>query len=1325
VYESSRYYSSEDQTALYFDCNVQLPITYPSTSNIRLSTLSGENIYKVYTSNFAYYLETAKYINAYPLYDKNLYQYNANYQYQQTNSNISIVQRDVGIVTQFNQSNLNQGDVYLWVTSNLTSNQPYEFHRIQFNNNRHIDLNYYSNVATPTSVDQSFSFQTSNFVSQTLDGTQVSPAYNFANEANTFIGIQACKDGILVHKNTKEMTNKIDYAQVAEYQLIPLSRSNLASIQYFYVDKTTNPYKARSLISKPIQLDSRIQNTIYVNQSIQDRRNTITPNHSYITYNELYPNEVIYRILSHSNDFNQTQFSQKDIQDEIIYLTTSNTSGRYTIDYDLINSVTGDSFSQGTFLIENYKQTIYPAIQYGQTSCNELNQIQSFYNHHLKGDTWSYLNQAFVPSIYNSNELYIHITRSPSKGYLYSSNSALTQSTNVRQRFTYDEFKNDKIYYIPYTPMELSNDSYQFYLEYRGDISDVYTTTIKNYWSRFPPFLVDTGRVINDTYQIKLNTIPISAGLIQDGYQWTSNTTTLSIKGYSVPKVIEYSHFTQRPYFNTSNVQKTLDNGGFYNFSDLTQYVVSSNSRDLHFFVSCNPNYGCILKEAIPFNSNFKYVADPYFTYTDIVNRKVFYHHTGENNDTDQFSLIVGSLKGLTDSNIYDVSQETLTYTINIQTKPQLILNNPDYVYKLTSSNILNDYNLLTTSMINLTSGNINIYQSSNINFYRKDNGSYLPSTFFTKNELSTNKVYYQFNSNVFQNNSNQNQPNELQFIVSSQSNVSDYIDPLSTLPYYNGLYLQTWRSYLNEYISSNVIVYPFTSSNQVVQYSKRSFDPEYVSFDDRRVEIDFTLNPDQQQLYLDSISDTFPHTTYLEPITNFAFDFKIQDQTNANLFQARFTKKTVTLYNSCNVAYGPIPITVEMDRNNLFQVILQDDRNDDAMSLYINNVNYLSGVGYDPLIPSASNIKTFLLQANIEDPQNYYNYVRTSNLSPNVYLYYNLTNLTNRLLFNDFNILVNTYDQSSRENVGFNVAASASNYNVIIGKVLDVKGLNNICIGKNFKTVGTDSIILGNNIGVNELTTNSGALNEIFGSIVVANNSFINSKVRDTIAIGNSILSNIDPTLVDMNNFLRKRPVLIGNDITTDLIDFHINFQNTILKTSEGPIEGIYLGLNQEVVAIGYTQNQQFTNDYQLYVNGGIEYSGAIQSLGTIIQHHEIFGNYIYTSGTNHQCKARLSWPTLQTTDETAFLVSGKMRGILGDSIHVYRRFETWVTPKVDSALSKPKGIADFEIATYYTVGISAFNHSVNRVSDGMVELSIDWTTSTTLSSTNKMIVH
>lgn len=1321
VYQSSRYYSAQDQTALYFESNVQVPIVYPATSNETISSLTGDN-YKIYTSNFAYYLETAKYINAFPLLDKNFYEYNASYQYQNTNSNISILQRDIGPITQFYQSNVTNNEIYIYISSNLTSNNPYESHRIQFGNQRSLDIYYYSNVATPTSPDQTFAFQTSNFVSQTINGTQTSPDYNFVNQANTYIGIQSLKDALLVNKNTYQMTNKIDYASVSEYLFIPFGRSNLESLQYFYVD---TPNIARSVVKKPISLDSRITRSIYVNQSLTDTKNYLTENHQYVTYPNLYPTQIIYKILNHSNDFNQTQFSQKDIESGSIYLKTSNLSGRYTVDYELINQTTNLSFTKGQFTIQNYQQTVYPSLSSGTNSCNELIQIQNNYEHRFIGNLWSSLDSYFEGISYlDSNELYLHIVRSPSKGYFYSSNSALTEQTNVRQRFSYHQWKNNKIHYIPYQPMQLSNESYQFYLEYKGTISDVYTTTIKNYWSRFMPFLIDSTRTINDNYRINLETLPRSDGLIQDGYTWSSNSSTFTIKGITVPKVIEERAFTGRPTFTTSNVTKALDNGGFYNLSDLPQYVVSSNSRDLHFFVSSNPSFGCILKEAIPENSNFKYVATPYFSYNDIINNKIFYHHYGENNQTDNLHIIVGSLKGVTDSNIYDVSQQTLAYTITIQDKPQLTKNNPDYVYKLTTSNILNDYNLLTNQMIQISKGNINVYQSSNLQFYRKEMSSYIPSTFFTKNDLDTNKVYYQFNSNVFQNNSNINEPSTIEFVLSSQSNISGFIDPISTLPYYNGLYLQDWKTYLNQYISSNVIQYPL-NSNQIVQYVRRSFDSEYVSFDGRRIEIDFTLNPNQQQLYINSVSDTFTHSTYLDQVTTLDFNFKILGSNNETLFRADFNKKSMTLYNANQVPYGPIPITLNMNADNPFQIILQDDRNNDKLSLYINNTNYLAGVSYDPMIPSTSNIKTFMLQANIEDPKNYYNYILTSNISPNVYLYYNLINFSNKLLFNDFNILVNTYDQAYRESIGYDVDTFSSNvYNVIIGKILDVKGLNNICIGKNFRTVGTDSIILGNDIGINALTTTSTSLNEIFNSIVVANNSFINSKVRDTIAIGNNILSNIDPTLVDMNNFLRKKPVLVGNDITTELIDFHINFQNTILKTTEGPIEGIYLGLNQEVVGIGYTQNQQFTNDYKLYVNGGIQYSGPIENLGTINQSHVIFGNYVYTSGTNHQCKARFSWLNAQTTDETAFLVSGKVRGILGDSTHIYRRFETWVTPKVDSTLAKPKGIADFEIASYYTVGISAFNHNINRVTDTMVELVIDWTTSTTLSSINKMVV-
>jgi len=232
---------------------------------------------------------------------------------------------------------------------------------------------------------------------------------------------------------------------------------------------------------------------------------------------------------------------------------------------------------------------------------------------------------------------------------------------------------------------------------------------------------------------------------------------------------------------------------------------------------------------------------------------------------------------------------------------------------------------------------------------------------------------------------------------------------------------------------------------------------------------------------------------------------------------------------------------------------------------------------------------------------------------------------------------------------------------------------------------------------------------------------------VRDVIAIGNNIFGTDPPQSADINGFLQKKPVLVGNDISVDLIDFHINFQNTVLKTTYDTYTpgGIYLGLNKEIVAIGYETNQSFSNEYQLYVNGGISYKGNITSLGDLNSIKQIFGNIVYNSGTEHTLRIRIDWENVQTDDYAAFTVSGKFRGILNDSSHVYRRFETWVTPRNDITTSKPKALTDFEIASYSSVGINDYEHDIIRNGATSVIVHIEWQTLLELTSIDKMVVH
>lgn len=1301
----SKSYSNLQNQDYLFQSNIPIQLFVNSTSNYTYLPSTSNTIEYSYTSNYQYTIYTNTLIPVYSLRNIDLYQKNGLYTYLPNNPYLKIIQQNIGPITYFHQSNVDQGIIYLWVSSNLPTNKPYEFHTWNLSNQRKLELNYYNNIGLNPSPSQSFAFSISNYISESIQGLSLN---NFTSQQGSDIAIQSLSNAILFNSNTYEFTNKLRYPNT--YYYLPLGNQP-ETLQTFYIQ--TNVNRAQTLLSQPVTYTTYLKNNIDVNTRLCDRSNILTSNHLNYINTSIPSTDLYYHITSYCNDISSTLFTQNDIDQRRIFITQSNVTS-FQITYDLYNSI--NYLTSGFIPVQTYGQTLFPPKSMALTSCNELVHLQTIHEHNRIGPFWTYLDDTV------NEDLIVHISKQPQKGYFYSSNNGLL-SSNVVSRISYKDFKNHQLHYIPYQPLELSNDRYQCYLEYKGDISEIYELSLKNYWSHYSPFLLDDSRPYQNTYRINPSMIPRSDGLIQDGYTWSCNNTSLFIKNYTLPIVKEAILFTGRPYFKVSQLTEVVDISGYFNFKRLLQpsVLMSSNARDLHFFVSSNPSYGCIMN-VDPNYSYLPYVSDPYFTYSDIVNNRVFYHHYGENSLTDGFKLLVGSAKlNNTDKSVVDVSPIPLEYRVQISDKSSVTLNNPDYLYKETSNDILQSSNLITTQLLNINKGNVILYSTCNLTVYQKQSSNLIPVTFFSKDQLTSNQIYYKISSNIFQNNSNINQPMRLEFIVSSNTNTIGDIDPISTLPYYNGLYLQEWQVNLNSYVSSNVIRKSL-NSNQIVQYYKRTVDTSVFNFDNRRVQIDFTLNPEQQILYRDT-DIGFNHSKYLKQLETLQFEFKILDQSSKYLLSAQFTHKDVTLTNYLQTSYT-IPIQINMNQRNNISFIINDDRNNNNVSFYLNDKNYTTSLSLPFVLPSQSNIRTFMLQANILDPLNYYNYVLTSNISPNVYLYYNLINYPNSLKFNDFNILVNTYDVRVRENNSNEVYQFSSNLNnVIIGKLLDVKGLNNICIGQNFKTIGTDSIILGNNIGVDNTSSfGTNTLNEIFQSIVIANNSFVNSKVRDVIAIGNSILPSVN---FDITDFLLKKPILIGNNIDTSLIDFHINIQNTFLKTTEAPVPGIYLGSEKDIVAIGYSNNQGFSNEYQLYVNGGISYTGALTSTGPIIHKRQIFGNQIYTSGMDHSLTIRISWTQEQLVDDNAFMVSGKFRGILTDSIHVYRRFETWVTPNNDSITSKPKGLTDFEIASYASTGIINYEHSIVRYNNTSVDLILVWTTLIELTTIEKMITH
>jgi hypothetical protein len=221
-------------------------------------------------------------------------------------------------------------------------------------------------------------------------------------------------------------------------------------------------------------------------------------------------------------------------------------------------------------------------------------------------------------------------------------------------------------------------------------------------------------------------------------------------------------------------------------------------------------------------------------------------------------------------------------------------------------------------------------------------------------------------------------------------------------------------------------------------------------------------------------------------------------------------------------------------------------------------------------------------------DPKNFYEDYSCNLRRDDVYANIYLSNYDHRLFFK--NVELSTKLQTD---------TLTDAYNIALGKNIQIKGEDNICFGTNFSTLGKFSIIIGNNIGQSQ-----NFVNQIYESIIVGNTSFQGSVIRNVIAIGSQLMNNLYagalPGLTDqvINQFISKKPILIGNDIGPEKVDYHVNVANTVLRTSVGNtsnLDQIYLGNEREIVAIGYTSNTYLQGPASLFVAGDIQ-ANAIQ---------------------------------------------------------------------------------------------------------------------------------
>jgi hypothetical protein len=687
----------------------------------------------------------------------------------------------------------------------------------------------------------------------------------------------------------------------------------------------------------------------------------------------------------------------------------------------------------------------------------------------------------------------------------------------------YISFSNEKNYYIPYEPMSLESDVMKVFFSYSNVVSPIYSVSVQN-------------------------------GLVKD-------------------RTIE--NIVERIKIEKEKIKIDVDAS---NYTYLNRLLTITERQDIIFYVVLPPKNGIIM------NENFMSVG--FFTYEDIIGKKVFYqNYKGQ---SDRFDVRIGT-------GLYDLTLETLIIELNVLPLPRLLKNSYDYIYGNT------DYTRLDSSKLDISSGGIYVFEKDYMEIYVREGTEYVERDYFLKDE----EVYYKPAPKFFEFNSNENRTMKIRFFTYSNTEMNEP-NRLSRLDVYKDIYNQEWFSKFNTFDSFNVIVEPIDPL-QIISYTKQ-FDDNL--FKDRKCKITFDYKP--LQAFLSG-------EVYNDFLRTYKFFFELIDFEENTLIHITFEENTI------RAIIGSQNIVINIDEPifdwNVFSIVNNDDTNDDRMSLYLNDINYLVAESVESI--DFSRLKTIKITVPIEDEKNMYSGTITTLLDEGQKMYYNFENYNTKLYFRSFEILLGITEALEDD------AKYKTTYNIAIGDYLRVNGFNNICIGKNFLTTGVGSIIIGNDIGSTPNTSSmlAGSFNEIFNSIIVSTSSFIQTKVRDVIAIGNNIMNEAGGS-EEIDLFFSKRPVLIGNDITPNTLDFHLNIQNTFLKTSVG-FNQVYCGLEGEAVCIGYTSNEYFNNTSNvLYVNGNVLVDGTVieKDFEKTFRRH-VYPSLKLTTGEIHSYEKRIRW--------------------------------------------------------------------------------------------------
>ena len=299
-----------------------------------------------------------------------------------------------------------------------------------------------------------------------------------------------------------------------------------------------------------------------------------------------------------------------------------------------------------------------------------------------------------------------------------------------------------------------------------------------------------------------------------------------------------------------------------------------------------------------------------------------------------------------------------------------------------------------------------------------------------------------------------------------------------------------------------------------------------------------------------------------LAPYQKFELDVVLWDASGNNLVALQLTEAGV-ICNNQRVGVGS-PV---LNAWNAFSITLTDGQRDVTVGLSDATSNVTSASALD-----LSRLRTIGMQFDMTSTSNVVQNVVSAGVIP--------LSLMNEVP----SVNIQLFSMAVVNALTVGSTSSNDNYNIVMGRSIDVLGVNNIAIGSHFLSSGNGSLIIGNNIAT-----------QMYDSIVLGNSMFSGHTVKNVIAIGRNIMNDLG---TDLSSYM----ILIGNDISAaSWGSYTVNLGNSFLRGDDGRI---YLGAAGEQVCVNLSHAVVAASSSvsALDVGGSAHVRGDMNCVGEVV---------------------------------------------------------------------------------------------------------------------------